>query len=106
MHTKQKANLEKKWELMLKSLIQVRSVKLDVALQYSAWSKTSVLEASRAIKPHGVSPQRPAVETCPSILFVHLMNQKHLVFLPSFLILERSGSTILFSLGGSVLVDL
>lgn len=91
---------------MLKSLIQVLSVKLDMALQYSAWSKTSVVEASRAIKPCGSSAQRLAVETCPSFLFVHLMDQKDLVFLPSFLTLERSGSTILFSFGGSVLVDL
>lgn len=83
----------------------VLSVKSVLALQYSAWRKTS-LELSRAIQARGVSAQRPAVETCPPVPFVCLMDQKHLAFLPSFLPLARGGNTILFSLGGSVLVDL
>lgn len=83
----------------------VLSVKSALALQYSAWRKTS-LELSRAIQARGVSAQRPAVETCPPVPFVCLMDQKHLAFLPSFLPLARGGNTILFSLGGSVLVDL
>lgn len=84
----------------------VLSVKSALALQYSAWRKTFALELSRAIQARGVSAQRPAVETCPPVPFVCLMDQKHLAFLPSFLPLARGGNTILFSLGGSVLVDL
>lgn len=51
---------------MLKSFIHVLSAKLDVAFQHSAWSKTSLLEASRTIKLPGVSAQRPWNGDLPS----------------------------------------
>lgn len=93
-------------ELVVDSLIQILSVRLALALWYSAWSKMSVLEVCSAYKAmlclytvtcNGDLPFSSLWMSCESKS-------------PSLSVLisstRRKDNTILFSLGGSVLVDL